>query len=255
MPGAYLTEGGVHFAAALRMVADAAGFGEAVAASAAARGVSPDLPHPDTLQGLVWFGNGAAASFSMTLAAGGASIAVRAVGTQGAGEAVRGGLGAPPGSRDFRLTLQTAGEAAPDVETVSALGSVEAELASFARLVHTTPPPVGAPSLTLTPGEAGAAGATDGSDPERDAGGQASGGRRATGTGAGAAAAPPAPHHSVPDVREEGLGGEVHLTELPSMEDESRISAVEGIRDLALVAALLESAAAGGERAPVAQIA
>ena len=75
----------------------------------------------------------------------------------------------------------------------------------------------------LAAGEAGAAGATDGSDPERDAGGQASGGRRATGTGAGAAAAPPAPHHSVPDVREEGLGGEVHLTELPSMEDESRI--------------------------------
>lgn len=56
--GAYLTEGGVHFVAALRLAAGAAGFGQAVAAAAASRGVSQDLPHPDCLQGLLWFESG-----------------------------------------------------------------------------------------------------------------------------------------------------------------------------------------------------
>lgn len=56
--GAYLTEGGVHFVAALRMMAGAAGWGQTTAVVACARGISPNLPHPDTLQGLVWFESG-----------------------------------------------------------------------------------------------------------------------------------------------------------------------------------------------------
>lgn len=57
--GAYLTEGGVHFVAALRLAAAAAGWGEATAVVAASSGVSADLPQPDTLSGLVWFESGA----------------------------------------------------------------------------------------------------------------------------------------------------------------------------------------------------
>ena len=58
MPGAYLTEGGVHFVAALRMAARAAGWGEAVAVAATGRSVNVDLPSPDTLQGVIWFQSG-----------------------------------------------------------------------------------------------------------------------------------------------------------------------------------------------------
>jgi hypothetical protein len=56
--GAFLTEGGVHFLAGLRMAAKASGFGEAVAAVAASAGISPDLPHPDTVAGTLWFEKG-----------------------------------------------------------------------------------------------------------------------------------------------------------------------------------------------------
>lgn len=56
--GTYLTEGGVHFVAALRMMAGAAGWGQATEVAACARGISDNLPHPDTLQGLVWFEGG-----------------------------------------------------------------------------------------------------------------------------------------------------------------------------------------------------
>jgi hypothetical protein len=49
----------VHFIAALRMAARAAGFGEVTVGAAASRGVAPDLPHPDTLLGTLWFESGA----------------------------------------------------------------------------------------------------------------------------------------------------------------------------------------------------
>lgn len=48
----------MHFVAALRMMAGAAGWGQATAVVACARGISPNLPHPDTLQGMVWFESG-----------------------------------------------------------------------------------------------------------------------------------------------------------------------------------------------------
>jgi hypothetical protein len=48
----------VHFIAALRMAARAAGFGEVTIVAAASRGVAPDLPHPDTLLGTLWFESG-----------------------------------------------------------------------------------------------------------------------------------------------------------------------------------------------------
>lgn len=48
----------MHFVAALRMMAGAAGWGQATEVAACARGISDNLPHPDTLQGLVWFEGG-----------------------------------------------------------------------------------------------------------------------------------------------------------------------------------------------------
>lgn len=48
----------MHFVAAMRMAAGAAGWGQATTAVASARGISPDLPHPDSLAGMVWFESG-----------------------------------------------------------------------------------------------------------------------------------------------------------------------------------------------------
>ncbi|KAL4443839.1 hypothetical protein ABPG75_011576 [Micractinium tetrahymenae] len=285
MPGAYLTEGGVHFVAALRLAAEAAGFGQAVAAAAASRGVSDDLPHPDCLQGLLWFESGASASVSITTAAGAASIALRAVGTAGTAEAARGGLGSA-GSRTFRLVQQGASDAAPTQFESSSPG-LHDELLSFVRLVHAAghagpggaarpAAPAGAVaaaaggtaagSLTLTPAEARSAAASDGSDPEADAaGGRAAAGAAVPGVawpggpseegisggGKGAAAAPAA--LGSPAVRDEGRGSGDAIEGLPSEEDAYRISAGEAVRDLAVVAALLQSAEQGGIKVAVRQ--
>ncbi|EFN60074.1 hypothetical protein CHLNCDRAFT_133367 [Chlorella variabilis] len=244
MPGAYLTEGGVHFVAALRMAAKAAGYGEAVAAAAGSRGIAADLPHPDTLLGTLLFESGAAAGYSVTLAAGRMSISLQAVGTAGAGEVVRGGWGAQ--GRAFRLLQQAQGDAAP-TEMESGGTGLEAELLSFARLARAAAPVPGGANLTLTAREAGAAVATDGSDPEPDA--VTAGGSRAGAGGAEVAAA-----RDVPVAVEEPAGMASPLADMPSEEDAYRIRCVEAVRDLAVVTAMLESAAAGGQRVPVAQV-
>ena len=54
---------------------------------------------------------GAAASYTMTMAAGQMRIALRAVGTAGTAEAARGGFGG--GGRAFRLVQQIAGDTGP----------------------------------------------------------------------------------------------------------------------------------------------
>ncbi|KAL4449467.1 hypothetical protein ABPG77_007111 [Micractinium sp. CCAP 211/92] len=264
MPGAYLTEGGVHFVAALRLAAGAAGFGQAVAAAAVSRGVSQDLPHPDCLQGLLWFESGASASISITTAAGSASIALHVVGTEGTAEAARGGLGFT-GSRAFRLVQQGGADAAPTQFESSSPG-IHDELLSFVRLVRAAghaatgeaPGATGgaASSLTLTPAEARSAAASDDSDPEADAAGQG-GAPGVPGVpaapGSGSSSAAPASAQGAPAVREEGPGGGVAIEELPAEEDAFRISAVEAVRDLAVVAALLKSAEQGGTRVPLQQ--
>lgn len=173
---------------------------------------------------------------------------------------------------------------------------LEAELLSFARLARAAAPVPGGANLTLTAREAGAAVATDGSDPEPDA--VTAGGSRAGAGGAEVAAA-----RDVPVAVEEPAGMASPLADMPSEEDAYRIrctpwprahplvsalltswhalacrvlhlymgpashashrlppslpgpcSCVEAVRDLAVVTAMLESAAAGGQRVPVAQV-
>jgi hypothetical protein len=120
---------------------------------------------------------------------------------------------------------------------------VEAELLCFARLVAAATSAQGGVSLTLTAREAGAAAATDGSDPEADAASAAAGvSSKLTGE-------PSAPLAG-PSVVEEP-GGHAALQQLPAAEDAYRISAVEAVWDLAVVAALLESAAAGGAKVQI----
>lgn len=203
---------------------------------------------------------GASASVSITTAAGSASIALRAVGTEGTAEAARGGLGFA-GSRAFRLVRQVAADAAP-TQFESSSPAIHDELLSFVRLVHAAGnAAAGAPvqttgggtsSLTLTPAEDASAAASDGSDPERDATGAGKAAAlTAPGSGTGAAALAPAP--AAPVVREHGPGSSGALQELASEEDAFRISAVEAVRDLAVVAALLRSAEQGGSRVAVRQ--
>lgn len=228
---------GVHFVAALRGAARAAGWGEAVAVAAVGRGLGAGLPHPDTLTGAIYFGGpalegqppqapaaAAAASFCMTMAAGLGRVALTAVGTHGTAEAARGGLGGVAG-RSWRLRWQRAGELEPLEEGFEADDSVAAELQSFARLVRAAAPAL--PSSVLTAAEAAEAAATDGSDPER---------RAAEATASGS------PPH-------------VPLDALPSTDDAWRVSAVEAIRDLAVVEALLQSAQRGGALTPVSLVA
>jgi predicted dehydrogenase len=64
-PGGLLMDGGVHYAAALRMLV-----GEVASVSAVATQNSPDLPPVDTLSATLVFENGALGSFGVTYAAG-----------------------------------------------------------------------------------------------------------------------------------------------------------------------------------------
>lgn len=64
-PGGLLLDGGVHYAAGLRML-----LGEVAGVSAVAKQNSPDLPPVDTLSAALHFENGAVGSFGVTYAAG-----------------------------------------------------------------------------------------------------------------------------------------------------------------------------------------
>lgn len=176
---------------------------------AASAGISPDLPHPDTVAGTLWFEKGASAGYSMTMAAGRMHISLQAAGTKGCAEVVRGGVGAASQhGRGFRLVKQCAGDVDPtQVESTS--NGVEEELLCFARLA----------SSAIQQSKKAAVGTASG--------------------GAAEVALEP--------------GGKAELPELPSEEDEYRVSCVEAVRDLAVIVALLESAAAGGARVSIAQ--
>ena len=130
-PGTFIMDSSVHFAAALRCVAAAAGAGEAVRASAVARGVSPGLPAPDTLSGWVEFASGAAASVAISFAGAVPTLRMAADGSTGAVELGRGGFGAGGRGGGYEVAVVRAGEA-PDA-THHPFGGLEGELASFAR--------------------------------------------------------------------------------------------------------------------------
>jgi predicted dehydrogenase len=134
-PGSFLMDSSVHFIAALRMLAAAAGCGPAVAASALARSARPaELPGPDTLVGVVAFGpERVPASVSISLAAATVRWSLQVSGTAGTMEVSRGGWGGARGSYSLSFAA-AAGGAAPTTEAF-AFSGVEDELAAFSAII------------------------------------------------------------------------------------------------------------------------
>lgn len=100
-PGGLLLDGGVHYAAALRMLA-----GEVASVSVVATQHSPDLPPVDTLSATLVFENGALGSFGVTYAAGGPwPWALTVTGDEGALRISDGVISVATGSDTYALEL------------------------------------------------------------------------------------------------------------------------------------------------------
>lgn len=126
------------------------------------------------------------------------------------------------------------------MQSVSGSTGIEEELLCFARLACGAASAPGGVSLTLTAREAGAAAATDGSDPEPDAVKAAAGSAPAAEEAPAAAAEPAAPEPSVPAEAPQSAAvapaparpasphivespGKSRLKDMPSDEDEWRV--------------------------------
>ncbi|KXZ41955.1 hypothetical protein GPECTOR_235g550 [Gonium pectorale] len=104
-PGGFFTDSSVHFIAALRAVAGAAGLGQAVRVTAHSLQAKPDLSNPDSVVGVALFEGGVPASISISLAAHQVRWSLSVVGTGGSLEVSRGGWG---GSRvGYTLCIKT----------------------------------------------------------------------------------------------------------------------------------------------------
>ena len=78
-PGGYLSDGGVHHMAVLRLL-----LGEAETVTAQAAALRPDLPPADTLSASIRFVNGALGTYTVTYAVPGPETALQVAGTDGA---------------------------------------------------------------------------------------------------------------------------------------------------------------------------
>lgn len=213
-PGGFLMESSVHFIAALRLLAAAAGLGQACNASALAHQASPALSPPDTLVGVVRFSADTDAGFvpasvSISLAAPMVRWTLTLVARDGCLLISRGGWGGSRGM--YTLSWQKKGSPEPHV-TQHAFSGLERELTTFAQLVRAHTATSTAPAFAPRPAPYPAA--EGGGDPasldlDTDTVARADAGAR-----------------SVPE---------------------------EGLADLVLVEALLASAQRGGELMPVVQ--
>ncbi|EFJ42235.1 hypothetical protein VOLCADRAFT_119466 [Volvox carteri f. nagariensis] len=228
-PGGFFMDSSVHFVAALRLLARAAGLGEAVSATAHARQVivveveaKADLVPPDTVVGVALFATGEVpASISISLAAHQVRWSLSVVGTEGSLEVSRGGWG---GSRTgYTLSVKTARPAPGSQEEEAAAGQQQQQQQAD-------------PTVQIMPY------AFSGCQDEfsefvgltRELRGAGGGG----GTAAAAASGEP-----------NGVGASGTVPDAVA-----RSSPEEGARDLALIEALLASAAAGGRPVEVVQI-
>lgn len=136
-PGTFLMDSSVHFVAALRAVAGAAGAGEAVRAGAVARRAAPDaLPPPaDTLAGWVEFASGVVASVSISFAGAVPVFRLTADGARGAVELSRGGFGGGGRGGGYDVAVAVRGGGDPR-RTHHPFNGLEAELAAFARVAR-----------------------------------------------------------------------------------------------------------------------
>ena len=172
-PGGFLMDSTVHFLAALRAATGAggAGWGEPVTASAVAYGADgedaaadgpgdggapaadapPPLPSPDTLAGCLTFGNGRAASLSITFAGSLPHLRLAVEGRRGAVALSRGGFPAPAaaggegkapppvsrgGGYDLATATRTPGAGLATAHAFHPFAGLDRELAAFVRLVR-----------------------------------------------------------------------------------------------------------------------
>ncbi|GAB4813843.1 hypothetical protein N2152v2_000889 [Parachlorella kessleri] len=226
LPGGFMLEASVHFMAALRDLVRAAGWGEAVTASATVTHTKEDLPTPDTLVGMVRFEKGAAASVSISFAGAVPQRSIAAVGTEGTLE-VRIGRWHHADKSAYEIISQLADQDGPSSEAVPIAG-VERALDSFLRLV--------AARVEGEMSHSAGAGAAGGSSTAAEA--AAGGGEDSGAGGIGAVGDSSASHAG------DSLAQHAH-----------RVSAVEASRDLALIEALLKSGQLEGRLVEVQQVA
>ncbi|KAK9806301.1 hypothetical protein WJX72_009366 [[Myrmecia] bisecta] len=131
-PGGFLMDSSVHFIAALRALADGAGWGSEVAASGHAMGMEEGLPFPDSLVGHLVYKRGGAASVSLTFAGSHVRFSLSVVGTLGSLEVQRGGWGAGRGS--YSLAYQTPSDPAPVTQSLQFSG-IDDEMAAFLAVI------------------------------------------------------------------------------------------------------------------------
>lgn len=136
-PGGFLLDGGVHHAAALRLV-----MGEVTSVSATLKQVRDELPPADTLAATMRFANGALGSYAVTYAAGVPwEPWLHVTGTEGA-------------LRVQRTALEITVDGATERKEFAGLNGVEMELAAFAQAIregkrHINTPEAGLADLRL----------------------------------------------------------------------------------------------------------
>ncbi|KAG1678880.1 hypothetical protein FOA52_003548 [Chlamydomonas sp. UWO 241] len=132
-PGGMMTDMSVHYFAALRMLAHACGMGEATEAVARSCHAKPALSSPDTLVGVLSFKNSSApAAVSISIGASHFTFSLKAVGTLGTVEVLRGGWGSSRAG--YMLTWKRAADAEPSTKQLPFRG-VENEFDAFLALV------------------------------------------------------------------------------------------------------------------------
>lgn len=150
-PGGMVMESSVHFIAALRMLAAAAGLGEAMEASARTTHARPDLSGPDSIVGFLTFGQpgggeatgNVAASVSISLASSHVHWALRVIGINGTIEVGRGGW---TGTRaGYTLTRKYRGDAEHVSHVMTFTGVTNEYLAALKTVLTGEEDPRGSP--------------------------------------------------------------------------------------------------------------
>ncbi len=129
-PGGYISDGGVHLAAALRML-----LGEVDMVAAQAAALRPDLPPLDTISASLRFANGAIGAYAVTYALPGPELPLTVVGTAGALLLGR-----------ERVELWRGGEIVQAWAEPSPHGGMVGMYADFAHSVRTGQPPRSTPA-------------------------------------------------------------------------------------------------------------
>jgi predicted dehydrogenase len=132
-PGGYISDGGVHHMAVLRMI-----LGEAEVVSAEVAGLRPDLPPADTVTGTIRFANGALGTYANTWALAGPDSPLQIAGTEGILLAWRN-----------RVELWQNGAVVRTSDESSPVSGLDAMYQDFARAIRTGQPPRSTPAEAL----------------------------------------------------------------------------------------------------------